>query len=271
MAADILFSTVERWQSLKGPSWGRLLDAGTGQHSLKWIQNLNTSSWTAITADHAMQSQITSDPNLKIRPCDNILVGNWMDPKFCDCLGKFDTILADYLIGAVDGFSPYNQDQILSRLKDHLKPGGRLYLVGMNPIPDYAPPPADIVTEIRRARDSCILLAGHRPYREYPVEWVTRHLEKSGLHILRSKSFTILHSEESMMRQLRVAQSKLQLMPNIALKQGMQVYLQDLGERIHTAVRSVEGCRIPLSFDYIVAAELIDTDANTTDNVGSIS
>ena len=38
-----------------------------------------------------------------------------MDDSFCSRLGVFDTILADYLIGAVDGFSPYEQDTIISR------------------------------------------------------------------------------------------------------------------------------------------------------------
>ena len=42
-----------------------------------------------------------------------VLVGNWMDTNFCAELGKFDTILADYLIGAVEGFSPYTQDLII--------------------------------------------------------------------------------------------------------------------------------------------------------------
>lgn len=51
------------------------------------------------------------------------------------------------------------------RLKRHLNPHGRLYVIGMNPIPDSATPPADIISEIRQARDACILLAGHRPYR----------------------------------------------------------------------------------------------------------
>lgn len=39
--------------------------------------------------------------------------------------------------------------------------------VGMNPIPDDPAPPAEIIAEIRRARDSAILLAGQRPYRYY--------------------------------------------------------------------------------------------------------
>ena len=54
------------------------------------------------------------------------------------------------------------------RLKQHLNPGGRLYIVGMNPIADHSNAcdgAGEIVTEVRRARDACILLAGHRPYR----------------------------------------------------------------------------------------------------------
>ena len=51
-----------------------------------------------------------------------------------------------------------------TRLKQHLLPNGRLYFIGMNPIP-YEPnnPPGNIISNIRRARDACILLAGHRP------------------------------------------------------------------------------------------------------------
>ena len=51
------------------------------------------------------------------------------------------------------------------RLRDYLSPNGKLYIVGMEPIPDFAQEPASIITEIRRARDACILLGGHRPYR----------------------------------------------------------------------------------------------------------
>jgi hypothetical protein len=64
-----------------------------------------------------MKSQILLDAGVaaKIRPDDRLLVGNWMDEKFCEDLGQYDTILADYLIGAVDGFSPYEQDVIVKK------------------------------------------------------------------------------------------------------------------------------------------------------------
>ena len=96
-------------------------------------------------------------------PQDRLLVGNWNDANFVSQLGSFDTILADYLIGAVDGFrygvhqaliecllpmtydSPYTQDLVIDLLKDHLAPHGYLYIIGMHPIPDVSTYPASIV------------------------------------------------------------------------------------------------------------------------------
>jgi hypothetical protein len=64
------------------------------------------------------QMQRDIDVVTNMRVTDKIIVGNWMDENFCSQLsqqGPFDTILADYLIGAVDGFSPYEQDTIIGR------------------------------------------------------------------------------------------------------------------------------------------------------------
>jgi hypothetical protein len=179
-----------------------------------------------------------------------------MDDEFCKTLGMFDTIVADYLIGAVDGFSPYTQDIIVRKLREHLIPGGRLYIIGMYPIPDHAVGEAEIITEVRRVRDACILLAGHRPYREYPSEWVIRHLEAEGMRVFKSKIFTILHSEDSALRQLRVARSKLDLMSSVALRSAMDSYLTDIEERLCTIMAKQPKHSIPLSHDYVIAASL---------------
>jgi hypothetical protein len=249
-SVDILFDTCLRWSGSR--PMGRFLDAGTGQHSLKWIQkNLETECWTAVTADHKMAAQIKQNIG-PMRSKDQILVGNWIDDGFCESVGQYDTILADYLIGAVDGFSPYKQDLILGRLASCLSPNGRLYVIGMNPIPDVDAYPGRLISEVRRARDSCITLAGHRPYREYPVEWIHRSLVASGLQVTQTKQFTILHSEDSTLRQIRVSQSKLPLIP-APLQSGMEIYLKDLTERCKTAVAESNG-KIPLSFDYVVEA-----------------
>jgi len=203
-----------------------------------------------------MRTQMLSDPSVssKLRSVDELIVGNWMNDSFNSALGKYDTILADYLIGAVDGFSPYEQDTIIKRLQDHLTPSGRMYFIGMNPIPDEKNPPGNIISEIRRARDACILLAGHRTYREFPSSWMKRHIEAAGMRVVGISNFTILHSEESALRQIRVAKSKLDYMVDANLRNGMERYLLDLEERTRVAIRKNDG-RIPLSFDYIIAAE----------------
>jgi hypothetical protein len=81
MASDILFTAVQAFN--QGRAWGRFLDAGTGVHSLKWIQKLDTTGWTAITADNAMKTQIISDRDINLRDSDKLVVGNWMDVEFC--------------------------------------------------------------------------------------------------------------------------------------------------------------------------------------------
>jgi hypothetical protein len=91
----------------------------------------------------------------------------------------------------------------------------------MQPIPDSKTFPSNIVSEVRRVRDAAILLAGQRPYREYPLEWIERHLVASGLKVDAVKKFTIMHSEASVMSQLKVAQSKLGLMDSL-VRDGME-------------------------------------------------
>ena len=234
--SDILFETVTRWNGAR--PWGKFLDAGTGTHSLRWLSKLQTDSWDAITADEQMRQKIFDDNEVTIRQTsDHVLTGNWADIEFCSKLPKdYDTILADYLIGAVDGFSPYMQDIIIHRLREHMSPSGRLYIIGMNPIPDRIDGGlGEIVCEVRRARDACILLANHRPYREYPLEWMKRHLTNSGFKVMHTKKFTILHTEDSIMRQLRVASSKLSLMPTAA-QYGMDAYLKDIAARVKTTL-----------------------------------
>lgn len=254
MSADALFTALEQFHGMR--PWGRFLDAGTGLHSLKWIQGLSTSSWTAITADNKMRDQLLNNPVVtnSMRMSDSLVVGNWMDDNFCAQLGTFDTILADYLIGAVEGFSPYEQDTIIARLKKHLNPNGRLYFIGMNPIPDETSLPTKIISEVRQARDACILLAGHRCYREFPLPWMLRHVEQAGMTPIASKKFTIMHSEVSVIRQLKVAQSKLSLLQNNPLRNGLDKYLIDLEVRVKEVMKLNAG-KIPLSFDYVIAVE----------------
>lgn len=63
--------------------------------------------------------------------------------------------------------------------------------------------------------------------REFPLSWMERHIKNSGMKVVDSKTFTILHSEESAIRQIRVAQSKLPYM-STSVRNGMEPYLLEL-------------------------------------------
>ena len=107
---DRLFASVERLQGTT--PWGRVLDAGTGEHSLRWLSERPTEALAAVTASESMARGLRE--KVPLRPQDRLLIGNWTDPTLL--AGEtFDTVLADYLLGAVDGFAPYFQDQLLPR------------------------------------------------------------------------------------------------------------------------------------------------------------
>lgn len=56
---------------------------------------------------------------------------------------------------------------------------------------------------------------------------MTRTVQGLGLTTTKSKNFTILHSQDSINRQIRVAKTKLSLMSPI-LRDSMEQYLTDL-------------------------------------------
>jgi hypothetical protein len=57
---------------------------------------------------------------------------------------------------------------------------------------------------------------------------MVRHIQSAGFEVLEQKNFSILHSEESACRQIKVARSKLMLMQDLNLRNGMESYLNDL-------------------------------------------
>jgi hypothetical protein len=102
--ASTLFRHIETLQGRR--PWGSMLDAGTGSGSIRWIQSLATERWTAVTGAEGHARQVADQAAAQRRPGDRILLGNWADPALL--AGEaYDTVLADYLLGAIDGFAPY--------------------------------------------------------------------------------------------------------------------------------------------------------------------
>lgn len=248
MAEECLFHYVEK---LQGPRpWGSVLDAGTGEHSLSWVSSLETERWTAVTADPARVQRLREKFAGRMRAVDQVVEGSWSDPAFL--YGEvFDVVLADYLLGAVDAFTPYLQYRLFERLRPHV--GERLYTIGLNPyVESDESPAARVVREIARLRDACILLAGHRPNREYPLDWVLRALESSGYGVEEVRVFPILYGKSFIDGQLGVCSSKLRFFKDAALAARMETTIAELKERAIAVCENQGG--LPFGEDYVVYA-----------------
>ncbi len=256
MALDALFAHVARLQG--GKPWGRFLDAGTGSHSLAWAVELATESWTAVTGEPGRAKSLERDFQSRRRPQDRIVEGNWTDPLLLH--GEvFDVVLADYLLGAVDGFAPYFQGRLFERLRPHV--GGSLYIVGLEPYPDAVDSPAGrIVLEISRLVNACILLAGHRMFREYPREWVLRNLEASGYVVEDAGSFPIIRGPKFVEEQMDVCKRKLPYIEP-GLSRELERTIVKLRDRA-LAQCGVDG-GLRFGEDYVVAARRADAHVDS--------
>jgi hypothetical protein len=232
---DVLFRTIEEWHSrdeseaaaAAATAWSAaaVLDAGTGRTSLRWLTgSVQPQFVTAVTADPARAAGLREEFSLmgglggsgsgagsgdgggdagpeESRRGGEVLVGSWVPngdlppPPLADD-AMYDVVLADYLLGAVDVFTPYFQPSLFPSLVQRLRrgAGARMYVVGLQPLPDKSDVDprdegAQLLSELVRTRDACITLAGHRPHREYPVAWVRSQLESAGLEVAGSRSY----------------------------------------------------------------------------------
>ena len=262
---DALFGSIEKQQGDR--PFGRVLDAGTGLHSLRWIatlsgENKGMTNCIAVTADTTMQRNCQREVEaLGAAEHVDVIIGNWFDSKMpLEIDGTFDVILCDYLIGSIDGFSPYFQDLVIPKLARYLKPNGRFYIVGLQPLPDSVPndPSASLICRIRQVRDACILLAGHRVYREYPVDWIQRQVQQKDenqLVLVNTSKFPILYKHETILKQINVGRSKFPFFPSDELVRSMAAVLDDLETKTRKAIEESPTGRIKLGFDYIVTVE----------------
>ena len=247
MGNDALFTCIEAMQ--QGEAWGTVLDAGTGEHSLRWISGLATERWTAVTGDERMAERLQRRLGDRLRAVDSIVTGNWEDAAFL--YGEvFDVVVADYLLGAIDGFAPYFQDQLFHRLRPHV--GATLYVVGLAPYPEPTTSWGRMVVELTRFRDACILLAGHRTYREYPLDWTVRHLEAAGFTVEEVRRFPIRYGPSFVEGCLKVSRSKLKHFADRDLASRFEVALASLRERA-LAQHALNG-GVPFGEDYVVQA-----------------
>lgn len=245
-----LFRYIEALQG--DASWGSFLDAGTGTNSISWISALQTERWTAVTGAEGHAIQVRDVVDRVRRPQDRIILGNWADPALL-AGERYDTVLADYLIGAVEGFAPYFQHSLFVRLRPLV--GRRLYIVGLEPYVNIQAdtPDAALVREIGRFRDACLLLTGDRPYREYPAQWVVDHLEGSGLRLVAAKRFPIRYKERFVNSQIDMCGPRLAKLADRPLADALTARGEELRRRALDHIAREGGLRH--GHDYVLAAE----------------
>ena len=230
---------------------GTVLDAGTGKHSLKWLSGLNTQRWTAVTGDINRARALQSEIKPRLRPNDKICVGNWLDDTFLND-ETFDMVIADYLLGAIDGFAPYFQSKLFRRLKRHVS--HTLYVVGLEPLPPYSPDPAGkLITDITNLRDAHIKLANHRCYREYPMTWVCESLHESGFEVMHTAKFPIRYNAKKINSQLNVCLNKLNFIADQQLVSALRNKTESLRKKSLHHIR--QHGPISFGFDYVIAAK----------------
>jgi hypothetical protein len=235
---DALFDWFEH---VNGPRWGDVLDAGTGAHSLGWLATVGARSLTAVTVERWRLPELPT-----IAPDARIVEGQWTDPALLHG-ESFDEVLVDYVIGAIDGHAPYFQYDFLPRIRPHVR--RRLYLVGMEP------PPRDgcELDEVCRLRDACILLAGHRCYREYPRGLVLRWVEAAGFRVVDVATFPNRLGAGFVNGQLDVAVRKLPYLRDTALRGAVAAHIEDLRARALARGERTWG------EDYVIAADVAGT------------
>ena len=246
-------SLYERVSELHGAlPWGSVLDAGTGPGSMRWLLSLQTERWTAVTGSPRMAEVVRKETGDRIRAGDRLIVGNWLEPELL-ANETYDVVLADYLLGAVDGFAPYWQDQLFPRLRPHV--AGRLYVIGLEPYVPHVPtdPDGRLANEIGRLRDACLLVSGDRPYREYPMHWVLRHLELAKFRVIDAQKIPVRYGERFVVTQLDLCDQALQRLRDRALAVALQSHVASLRDRALAFVARAGGIRH--GYDYIVVAE----------------
>lgn len=137
-----------------------------------------------------------------------------------------------------------------------------MYMIGLQPLSESSTP-ADaseaetragaLLQEMARTRDACILLAGRRCYREFPMAWYQHQLRIAGLKEFGSVKMANVYSRDTVQRQIKVARNQLVLFRDEAVARALETELDNLDERVGECLA---GGKVRFGFDFVIAAAL---------------
>ena len=232
--------------------FGSVLDAGTGPRSIGWLLEQQSESWTAVTGDPRMHGKTERLIGDRKRPEDRLVLGNWSDPLLL-AGERFDTVVADNLLGAIEGFAPYFQTSLFPRLRTMT--AKRLYVTGMQPYVIDRPEDeaGRLIWHIGRHRDACLLLLGKTPFREFPLDWVLAELKRSGFESVATRKLDVAYKAPFVNGQIDLVRPHLGKMPDQALGQALIARGEALRKRAlaHLAKHGA----LEHGFSYVIAAD----------------
>jgi hypothetical protein len=129
-------------------------------------------------------------------------------------------------------------------------------VVGLDPyVPADEPTDAaeHIVWRIGRFRDSCLLLAGERPYREYPAEWTVEALRRSDFEPISAERFPIRYGARFVEAQIAMCGPRLARLKDRPLASALERHGEALREEALAAI--AQGGKLACGHDYVIAAE----------------
>ena len=233
-------------------AFGSVLDAGTGPRSIGWLLAQECESWTAVTGDPRMRDTVESLIGEGKRSVDRLILGNWSDPGLL-AGERFDTVIADHLLGAIEGFAPYFQTSLFPRLRTLT--GKRLYVTGMQPylIDRPTTEAGSLIWQIGRHRDACLLLLGKNPFREFPLDWVLAELKRSGFKPFATRKIEVGYREPFVNGQIDLVKTGLERLKDEVLGQALIAR----GEALRTRALAYLDRRGSLQngFSYVIAAD----------------
>lgn len=219
-------------RSQRPGGWGTVLDSGTGRGSLCWLLSQPTSTITAVTA---LQTNLAYgyDPLRVIADSAGshrhvrLHLGNWQNASLLPPKAAYDVVLLDYLLAAVEMHWAHHADEVLWRVLRTVRPGGGLALLtGIEPyeltLSGRARTADQLVLDVEAIGDAAALLAQRSTYRELPLSWVLRQIERAGgFRVIATKTFPMGFDAESLRGQLTFAREEAAHVTDPALRHAL--------------------------------------------------
>lgn len=259
------FRWFGEWLSNRQPGgWGDVLDSGVGRTSLCWLLAQRFRTITGITAlgsgaayGFGPLQDVAHSAGERVR----LLHGNWRDEdlltsKEGHAQQSFDVVLLDYLLAAVPMHWPYSEEEVLWRvLRTVRRQGGLALVTGIEPydltLDGRARPAEKVVLDVEALGDAAALLGQRRTYRELPMEWVVKQVERvGGFRVVARKTFPMTLSRESLRSQLAFARAEAEHVTDAELRSALLAAARRLYDRTSTFGRTSN-----MGYNYAVVLE----------------